>query len=420
MPLRPLLLSLLIAITASLSAGAQPSDSDLRLEVAYLGDLAGNLSGGLRQRAVYFDNVDVTLTARDVLGWPHTTLFLYGLGNQGGNLTRLVGDAQTVSNIEAPNAWKLYEAWIQQILFEGRVSVLAGLYDLNSEFDVISSASLFLNSSHGIGPDFSQSGQNGPSIFPTTSVGLRARLLPHHAFYVQAVALDGVPGHPDRPAGTHVLFDRDDGLLLAAEAALLLGMEDEPETPFSARRRRARYRRISRLEDAVYRVKVALGAWRYTARFDDLAAVDGQGVPTQHTDNGGVYALAEGHLWREAADPAQGLWLFARAGVANRRVNRFGAYTGAGAVYVGPLAGRAEDRLGLAVASAFNGDPYQAALRAEGRSVERAEVNLELTYHAPLTSWLAVQADLQVVLNPDTDPALGDALVAILRLEVTP
>jgi porin len=51
--------------------------------------------------------------------------------------------------------------------------VKIGLYDLNSEFDVIEAAALFLNPSHGIGPDFAQSGRNGPSIFPVTSLAIR-------------------------------------------------------------------------------------------------------------------------------------------------------------------------------------------------------------------------------------------------------
>jgi porin len=65
-----------------------------------------------------------------------------------------------VSNIDASDAWKIYEAWLKQSLFQDRLPVLAGLYDLNSEFDVIESAGLFLNSSHGIGADYSQTGSH--------------------------------------------------------------------------------------------------------------------------------------------------------------------------------------------------------------------------------------------------------------------
>ena len=41
-------------------------------------------------------------------------VFFYGLGNHGGRPSENVGDLQIVSNIEAPDTWKLYEAWFEQ------------------------------------------------------------------------------------------------------------------------------------------------------------------------------------------------------------------------------------------------------------------------------------------------------------------
>jgi carbohydrate-selective porin OprB len=46
---------------------------------------------------------------------------------------------------------KLYGLWWQQMLLADRLSLLAGLYDLNSEFDVVDSAAVSINSSFGIG-----------------------------------------------------------------------------------------------------------------------------------------------------------------------------------------------------------------------------------------------------------------------------
>ena len=72
--------------------------------------------------------------------------------------------------------------------------MLVGLYDLNTEFDALESAGLFLNSSQGIGPEFAQSGLNGPSIFPTTTLGLRAKWAPGSRFYLESVVLNGLAG----------------------------------------------------------------------------------------------------------------------------------------------------------------------------------------------------------------------------------
>jgi hypothetical protein len=50
------------------------------------------------------------------------------------------------------------------------------------------SASLFLNSSFGIGPEFSQSGLEGPSIFPNTSVGARFAIKPIEEIVLRTAA----------------------------------------------------------------------------------------------------------------------------------------------------------------------------------------------------------------------------------------
>ena len=380
-------------------------------EAAYTGDLVGNLAGGRERGAVYLDNLDLALTldADALVGWHGGTLFLYGLANQGGRPSRLVGDAQGINNIEAPQTWKLYEAWAEQVLFEERLSALAGLYDLNSEFDAIRTAALFINSSHGIGPDVSQSGRNGPSIFPVTSLGARLKLLPLDALYLQVAALDGVPGDPDDPSGTHLLFGEEDGLLVATEAAYLFGLETDPGSLRDARRLHVR-----RGGDLPYRAKVAVGAWTYTHAADPVAGEGGRRVGR------GLYALAEWDVRRERADAEQGLSVFARAGVADHRALRFGGYTGFGAVYQGPFAARDADQLGLAVAAAHNGAAYKRALRETGRPVATSEINLEVTYLAALAPWLALQADVQYVLNPDTDPSLSNSLVATLRLQLSP
>ncbi|MCG8506051.1 MAG: carbohydrate porin, partial [Sphingomonadales bacterium] len=117
------------------------------------------MSRGVR----YLDNLDLTLEADlgRAVGLADTTLFLYGLYNNGTAFSDgLVGDAQVVSNIEAPvAAFRLYEAWLEHRLFEDAVSLRAGLYDVNAEFDALESAGLFLNSAHGIGTDIGQTGE---------------------------------------------------------------------------------------------------------------------------------------------------------------------------------------------------------------------------------------------------------------------
>jgi porin len=43
---------------------------------------------------------------------------------------------------------------------------------------------------------------------------------------------------------------------------------------------------------------------------------------------------------------------------------------------------------------------------------------VELTWRVPITGWLHLQPDLQYVINPNTDPARRNALLAIFRIDL--
>ncbi len=389
------------------------------VEAAYIADVMGAAAGGLRQDAVYLGNLDLKLHLEGhLVGWPGALGFIYLLGNHGDSPESVVGDAQAVSNIAAPRAWRLYEAWLQQNLLDGRLSLLAGLYDLNTEFDVIESAALFLNSSFGVGAELGASGHHGPSIFPVTSLGFRVKYRPHPSFYVEGMVADGVPGDTARPAATRVLLGGGDGALLAAETGWLVGAEDLPEPPTHRVEPRNRSRRVGRGEPAVrYDGKLAVGVWVYTGRFDDLAAAAGGGPPRQVRGSYGAYLLGERTLIREAGGD-QGLTVFGRLGLARARVNRFAGYAGGGASYAGLFPGRAEDETGLAVAVAFNSGAYRDSEAASGPRPDRAETAVELTHRVQVSSWFALQPDVQYVVNPGTVRGRPNAWVLGLRGEV--
>ena len=244
----------------------EKTSSAVDLSVVYTADVWSNVRGGTRRGSRYLDNLDVTLSvdAERAFGWREATLFAYGLYNNGTRFSEdLVGDTQGISNIETGvRAARLYEAWIEQRFVNDRASLKFGLYDLNSEFDVVESAALFLNPSHGIGPDFSQSGQNGPSIFPTTSLALRGDFKVTKNWLVRAAILDGVSGDPERPKRTAIKFGKGDGALAVAE--------------------------LNYLDDST---KAAVGYWRYTGRFEDLRALLHADEPVERDGNEGLYML---------------------------------------------------------------------------------------------------------------------------------
>ena len=186
----------------------------LTLETVNTTDILTNASGGLRNRTAIAGDLDLLLTvdAERLAGWPDATFFVYGLGLYGEDPSRDIGDAQTVSSIAAPTTWRLFEAWYQQNFLADRVSVLGGLYDITSEFNVIrASSELFVNSSFGTNPEFASLGRNGLSTFPFTALGLRGQVALKDNLTLRAVVADGVPGDPGDPNGTDLILKSEDG-----------------------------------------------------------------------------------------------------------------------------------------------------------------------------------------------------------------
>lgn len=389
--------ALACALAATLAAPTARADDDpdaiagdrptVALQAVYTAERLSVVQGGAARGDAYLDNLDLTaeVDGERVFGVHGLTLFAYVLYDNGHEFgERYAGTAQGVSNIEAVRSWRLYEAWADWNLGPG--SMRFGLYNLNSEFDVNETGALFINPAHGIGTDFAQSGMNGPSIFPTTSLGVRYRREAGD-WYGQIAALDGVPGDPQDPKSNRVKFDSGDGALLVGEVGRAFG-----------------------------RARAAAGVWHYTASFDDVRDVDAQGDPVRRRGATGAYAIMEGRVYAEQ-DAEQGLSMFLRAGLADARVHQFGSYLGAGAVYTGVLPGRAADQFGLSVASAANGDRFRDAMTLAGSPVERRETIWELAYRVQVGERFFLQPDVQYVVDPSTDPALDDAWVVGVRFQ---
>jgi porin len=385
--------------------------SPLSATFSYTGELVANASGGAQRDATALGmaGADLTVRLRRLIGWPGARAFLFLLGTHGGAPSELVGDVQGVSNMEAPGTVRLEEAWLQQNLFANRLSLLAGRYDLNTEFYRLQSAALFINSSFGIGPEFGQSGVAGPSIFPNTAVGTRVEFDPTPYYGFRVAVLNGAP--VDRPSGTARLFASADGALLVGEAVVVR----HPGNTGLPRQRRFR---IGRSGPRPYDAKLALGGWYYTARFPDLSATLPNGNTMLHRGSGGVYLIGDQTVRPARPGHSGPVTAFAQLGVGDGRVNQIAGYLGGGLTLSAPLAERSEDQLGLAVAAALNGSRYRDAQTAAGIPTG-AEVVVEGTYMAQLGASLAAQTDIQYVIHPGGLQDVRNALVLGLRIAVT-
>jgi len=101
---------------------------------SFIGDYFSNLSGGIQKEDSFINNILVStgIDMNKLAGVDGLSLNLSGLGIQGGTFLQNTGAMQGISNIAGVNHWKLYEAWIEQNFLNEDLSILIGLYDLNS------------------------------------------------------------------------------------------------------------------------------------------------------------------------------------------------------------------------------------------------------------------------------------------------
>lgn len=329
---------------------------------------------GSRPGTAFLNKLQLSITMRGervgLKGWSfHAQLIRF----DGKSLSHRLGDIQTADNIEAVPVTRLFEFYGAHLWGDGdrSIGVRLGLIDLNSQFDSIDPASLMLNSSHGIAPDLSRSGVNGPSIYPVTALGTTVTWVRSSVWTFRLGIFDGIAGSPDRPRA--FLAERlkpSDGLLLITQA------DWQPA-------------KASRLE---------AGAWAYTAA---QASPDGR---MSHDHGAYLSYEAPAHLL-----PHLNYWL--RAGVANGRAQAIAGYLGGGMVQQGTFRGRPDDRLGFAIAHAIIGE---AAIDALG--LHKAETSFELTYQAKVSRRFVVQPDVDYVHRPAAEAHARDGIGIGVRL----
>ncbi len=290
----------------------------------------------------------------------------------GQSLSKHLGDIQTADNIEAEPMTRLFEAYLSKMWDKGDHSLALrfGLIDLNSQFDSIDAASLMLNSSHGIGPDLSRSGRNGPSIYPITATGFTTTWVKSNTLAFRTGLFDGTAGSPASP---HAFVAER---LRSSDGLLAIGQVDW---------------------EATMRSRLQGGIWAYTA-----VQVGPSG---RKAHDRGVYVSYEAPL---NLLPRLSFWL--RGGIANGQAQEVAGYLGVGVVQKGAIFGRPDDRVGLAFAHAIIGDPA-----ADTLGLHHAETTFEATYQVKLSQRIAMQPDLDYIHRPAGLPHAKDSLGIGLR-----
>ena len=144
-------------------------------------EIWANLTGGGKQGLSYngltTGEVDVDLDK--LVGWKGATFTAVAFDIHGHGPSRsLVGNQQLISNIEATPSVKLYDLWLEQHLFDDKLSVRVGQEGANDEMMTTTYAGFFLNSSFGFpgmpAADLPSGGPNYPMATPFARASFKA------------------------------------------------------------------------------------------------------------------------------------------------------------------------------------------------------------------------------------------------------
>jgi porin len=376
-----------IAVSAGPAALARAEPGAWTHEVTYTADVAGTVRGGTAHAGRALDNLDVIVEGdlEKLIGWRGATAHGYLLNNSGGMPNDLAGTLQGVDNIEVgrPRA-RLYELWLQARFAGERGSVLAGLYDLNSEFYATEASGLLLAPPFGIGSEFASTGPNGPSIFPSTALAVRMKLEGGQGRYAQAAVLNAHAGTLGDPEGPSTEFDN--GALVIAEA----GFGDS--------------------------WRLAAGGWFYTERQPDLRNLDARGDAALSKARGG-YLLAE-YPFVDGGETGRSVRGFARLGFSDGDTTPFSSGWQAGVLVAKVFAARPDSAFSIGVERGNLSSKQRANTRDAVVSPADAESSVEITYSDKLAPRVALQPDLQLIRHAGGDQDARTVVVLALRLTV--
>ena len=405
------------------------AEQGVTFTLKYTSDLQANVAGGIRRGAVYdgLFEPEVDIDLDKAVGWNGASASVSMLQISGPSATAwYVGNLLNVSSINGRPATRLYNAWLQQNAFNDVLSVRVGLMNVDAEFFISQTASLFVSSTFGWPGILAIDLPGGGPAYPLSAPMVRVRLQPTQDLSLMAAVFSGDPTGGNgsnslstlQPDGTTVSFNG--GALVMAEASYAINQgKDAKGPPFAAK----------------------FGGWYHSSqrfgdqRFDNmglsLADPSSDAVPFNHHGDWGLYAIMDAMVYQVPGGSGAGLSAFARVASAPGDQNLISFYADAGLTYKGLLPTRGSDLIGIAAAYARIGNRARA-LDLDFQSfglvftpVRSEEVILELTYQAQVTGWWTMQPDLQAVFNPGgrmanaNNTVRPNALVIGLRSQLT-
>lgn len=382
--------------------GLRPAleDRGVTFAFTYLSDAMRTLGREGRQGASYMGRAEGVMEAdlEKLLGWRGARFHVGGFVIHGVGLSHhFVRNLANVSDLEATASLRFNDVWIEQ-KFGDRLSLRVGRIAGDSEFFFYApSASLPVGGAFGWTPLTSLNLPNGGPGYPLAWPGARLRYDAGERLSLQIGVFDGDalgPGLRDPDvrdrAGVRARFSAP---FVIGEAQVKYTLPVFGGLPGQVR----------------------IGAWRHFGRFADqrfdtlglpLAAPARAGAARFHRGDFAFYGVIDQQVWRSADTAANGVFVWARAGIAPPDRNPIDLYIDGGVNFIGLVPGRPNDRFGFAA--------YYARISSAARAFDRdsrlfgawtaplrdREALVEATYAFEAAPGFAVQPHVQYIIHP--------------------
>jgi porin len=373
-------------------------------------EVLGNTTGGTKTGAIYDGRTEMfaTLDLDKLFGWHDATFHAnaYQTHGRGLSVNNLGGNLMTVSNIEAARSTRLFDLWIEQLFFDGALSIRGGQIAADDEFFASNYAGNFINGTFGWPAVMASDLPSGGQAYPLATPGVRIAYAPTKETTLAVAIMNGDPAggglaNAQQRDTNGTAFRLNDGAFAIAEARYTVNQSKDASG-----------------QPATYK----LGLWYHSGAFADerydsggqsLAAPTSTGLARKHWNNVGIYAVADQQLWRDR-DADRNFGIFFRLGIAPLADrNLVTLYADTGFNFKGAIASRPDDIFGVAVSvaqigrTARNLDQDQRQFTGIARPIRDNESMIEVTYRLQAMPWWSLQPDLQFIRHPGGDVPLG-------------
>jgi porin len=400
----------------------------IKFAATYIGEVLGNVSGGLKQGAVYDGrlNLAVDVDLQKLAKLQGLTFHANMFQTHGDGLSRdYLNNFMVVSGIEAQPSTRLYEAWFEQKWGDkDKYDLRAGQLAADTEFINSKYTDVFTNASLGWPAITSLDLPSGGPSPPLAALGARMRVNVNDHLTLVGAVFDGDaagpgPGDPQLRDNAGINFRINDPPLVLGEAQFIWNGEKG---------------------DPGLAGKFKIGGWRHFGEFSDLqltaqgvslASPLSSGMPASLSGDFGIYSVFEQRLYRVGNDPDRGIGIFARVSFSPSDRNLIDRYADGGIELVGLSDKRPKDKLGIAFGYAHVSSRAQALdadfqqLMGPGWPLRSFESLVTAVYQYELRAGWTLQPNFQYFVHPGggaTDPLgvnsgklLKDAAVFGLR-----